>query len=92
MVREPQYHAPYVDESDLEEMIVQEEYYVFPDTTMTVCNLKLRCGFCVIGTSACINKMNFDEDYGRHLAREDAKRKLWELEGYRIKRNRGLAK
>ncbi|MDM1247097.1 hypothetical protein HX005_06835 [Acinetobacter sp. R933-2] len=44
--------------------------------------------FLATGFSACVNKANFDEEIGFHMARDDAykkaKSKLWELEGYRL--------
>lgn len=44
--------------------------------------------FLATGFSACVNKANFDEEIGFHLARDDAfkkaKAKLWELEGHRL--------
>lgn len=82
--------APFITDVDLENMIIGEAYYVFPDTTVTICSLRLRCGFSVIGTSASLTHTSANGTYGRYLAREHAKRRLWELEGYRIKRNRGV--
>lgn len=48
----------------------------------TIIMYKLKNGFTVYGYSACVDPANFDEKIGDHYAREDAKKKLWQLEGY----------
>ena len=63
-------------------MIVGEDYHVFPGTTMTVCALKLRNGFVVVGESAAASPENFDEAIGRRIARENARNRIWALEDY----------
>lgn len=57
-------------------------YYVFPDTTHTVCVLTLKNGFTVTGESACIVPENFDADRGREVALGKAKDKVKMLEAY----------
>ena len=64
--------------------IVGETYYVFPDTTVTVCLLTLKNGFHVIGSSACVSPANFDKQIGEVMARENAMNKCWELLGFRL--------
>lgn len=66
----------------IDEVIIGEDYYVFPGTTITICCLTLRNGFNVIGESASITQENFDEDVGRKVARNRARDKIWVLEGY----------
>lgn len=77
--------APRVTPEQIDSLIVDEYYYIFPDTTVTVCLLELRNGFNVVGTSACASIENFDEELGRALARENARDKIWMLEGYLLK-------
>ena len=77
--------APRVTVAQIDSLIVDEHYYVFPDTTVTVCLLELRNGFNVTGTSACASIENFDEELGRRIARDDARDKIWMLEGYLLK-------
>lgn len=69
----------------IESMIVDEQYYVFPGTTFTCCLLTLKNGFNVAGESACVCPGNFDEKIGRDIAKENAKNKIWMLEGYLLK-------
>lgn len=74
--------APRVTPDHINDVIVSDTYHVFPGTTVTVCLLQLRNGFTVLGEAACVNAQNFDPEIGQKLAREDAKRKIWALEGY----------
>lgn len=67
---------------DINRAIVSADYHVFPETTVTVCCLKLRNGFCAIGYSACLDVADFDEAMGRSEAHKVAVDKIWELEGY----------
>lgn len=69
----------------VESTIVGELYHVFPGTTLTVCCLTLRNGFTVTGESACASPENFDQEVGRCIARDNAKQKIWALEGYLLR-------
>lgn len=52
---------------------------------MTLCVLRLKNGFAVVGTSAPVDPANFNADLGRQLARADAIRQIWPLEGYLLR-------
>jgi len=78
-------NAPRITPDHIEATIASEQYYVFPNTTLTVCCLTLQNGFQVTGESACASPSNFDEEIGRKIARENAKQKIWSLEGYLLK-------
>jgi len=52
---------------------------------LTICILVLKNGFTVTGESACVSPENFDEAIGQRIARENAKRKIWLLEGYLLR-------
>jgi len=75
-------NAPHLTPADIDAVIVGEDYHVFPGTTMTVCALKLRNGFVVVGESAAASPENFDEAIGRRIARENARSRIWALEDY----------
>lgn len=77
--------APRVTAEDIEGEIYAEQYHVFPATTTTVACLTLKSGFTVVGSSACASPENFDLEIGKRLARGDAVRQIWALEGYRLK-------
>lgn len=72
-------------QQDIINVIMDEDYYRFPDTTVTVCCLTLENGYHVIGKSAALDVSNFDQEIGEKVAREDAVRQIWELEGYLLK-------
>ena len=77
--------APRVTPQRVDEVIVGEDYHVFSGTTLTVCCLTLANGFTVTGESACASPENFDTDLGRRIARDNAKQKIWALEGYALR-------
>lgn len=52
---------------------------------LTFCVLVLRNGFTVTGESACASPENFDAEIGRRIARDNAKQKIWALEGYALR-------
>ncbi len=77
--------APRVTPKRLEEVIISEQYHVFPKSTFTACLLTLENGYTVLGESACASPANFDAKLGRKIARENAKNKIWQLEGYLLR-------
>ena len=77
--------APRVTPEHLESVIVSEQYHVFPNSTFTACLLTLKNGYTVLGESACASPENFNAELGRKIARENAKNKIWQLEGYLLK-------
>jgi hypothetical protein len=78
-------NAPRLSPEKIDATIVSEAYHVFPGTTMTVCALKLRNGFVVIGESAAASPENFDAAIGQRIARDNARQKIWALEGYLLR-------
>ena len=78
-------NAPRLTPALIDEQIAAESYHVFPGTTLTVCALTLRNGFQVVGESAAASPANFNEELGRKIARDNARNKIWALEGYALK-------
>jgi len=78
-------NAPRVTQELVESRIVREQYYQFPDTTVTVCLLTLKNGFSVHGVSAAASPENFDEELGRKIARDRAESEIWKFEGYLLR-------
>lgn len=76
--------APRVTPADIDAAIAEETYQVFFGV-LTICVLRLRNGFLVTGESACASPENFDEALGRRIARENARNKIWPLEGYALR-------
>ena len=78
-------NAPRLNSQMISDAIASEQYYVFPGTTMTVCALTLRNGYIVTGESAAASPENFDRDIGRKIAFDNARNKIWALEGYLLR-------
>lgn len=78
-------NAPRLTPALIDAQITGEQYHVFPGTTMTVCALTLRNGYIVLGESAAASPENFDEAIGRRIARDNARNKIWALEGYALR-------
>ena len=77
--------APRVTPDHIEKCIVKEQYHVFDGSTFTSCLLTLVNGFTVHGESACASPENFDLALGKKIARDNAKNKIWMLEGYLLR-------
>jgi hypothetical protein len=70
----------------IDAVIVDETFQVFHDV-LTICVLKLKNGFLVTGESACADPANFNAEIGRKIARENAREKIWMLEGYLLRQH-----
>lgn len=84
-IQEKNLNAPRLTPALIDAAIKEEDYHVFEKTCLTVCCLTLRNGFTVTGESACASPENFDAEIGRKIARENARNKIWMLEGYLLK-------
>jgi len=78
-------NAPRLNPAHIDAQIAGEAYHVFPGTTLTVCALTLRNGFHVVGESAAASPENFDAEIGRKIAKDNARNKIWALEGYLLR-------
>lgn len=56
-------------------------------STLTICVLTLANGTMVTGESNVIDPRNYDERIGREMSYKDAFSKIWQLEGYAMKRD-----
>lgn len=77
-------NAPRINSSIIDSKIMVASYTIF-EPSMTVCCLTLTNGYQVIGESACVSPEHFDKEMGRRIAFNDARNKIWALEGYRLK-------
>lgn len=77
--------APRLTPQLIDATIVAADYHRFPGTTTTVCLLTLKNGFSVVGESACASPENFDEALGKKIAHDNARNKIWQLEGYLLR-------
>lgn len=78
-------NAPRLSPDKIDAAILGEQYHVFPGTTLTVCCLMLRNGYCVTGESAAASPENFNAELGCKIARREAREKIWALEGYLLR-------
>ncbi len=85
MIQDKGLNAPRLNPKMIDDTIVGEYYHVVPNTTMTLCVLTLENGFQVTGESAAVSFANFDKEIGRKVAKDNARDKIWALEGYLLK-------
>ena len=52
---------------------------------LTICILVTETGFTFVGKSAPVEPSNFNAEFGKKLAREDAVRQIWPMEGYLLR-------
>ena len=83
-IQEKGLNAPRLTPALIDETIEKESYHRLTDV-LTVCVLTLRNGFIVIGENACVSPENYNEEIGNKIARENARDKIWVLEGYLLK-------
>jgi hypothetical protein len=69
------------------EAAVDSVQYMYPDNikTMTICTIRLKNGYGLVGKSAAADPENFDAELGRKFAREDAIRSAWPLFAFALR-------
>lgn len=95
-------NAPRLNRQHIDDMIVAEYWVRASDafqqapihpslTCLTLCVLVLKNGYVVTGESACASPDNFNAEIGRKIARDNARNKIWALEGYVLRNKLALA-
>jgi hypothetical protein len=77
--------APRLTPEIIDLVCIKKQFHVFEDSCLTICCLTLLNGFTVTGESACISPKNFNQEIGEKIAFDNAKSKIWQLEGYLLK-------
>lgn len=77
-------NSPRLTPKDIESVIGNVDYHKLTGT-LTVCVITLKNGFTVTGESACVSPENYDKVIGEKIAFENAREKIWLLEGYRLR-------
>lgn len=77
--------APRLTPDMISNKIRDIRFHQFPGTTLTICALELQNGFMVVGESAAASPKNFDAEIGRNIAFDNARKKIWNLEGYLLR-------
>lgn len=75
-------NAPRLAPSDIDRVIVGETFTALPSGKCLICEVTLKNGFTVRGEACAVSKENFDLNIGMRVSREDARQKIWQLEGY----------
>lgn len=78
-------NAPRLTPDLIDSVITDCDYWFFPKAQLTICVLILKNGFSVIGESAWASPENFNKEIGEKIAFENARSKIWQLEGYLLK-------
>ena len=84
MIQEKNLNAPRLTPQLIEDTVKKCEFHKLTDV-LTVCVLTLQNGFTVTGESACASPENYDKGIGEKIARENAIKKIWPLQGYLLK-------
>jgi hypothetical protein len=86
-IQEKGLDAPRLTPDLISAKIKHTDFHVFNSTCLTVCCLTLENGFTVTGESACASPENFNAEIGEKLSFEQARNKIWMLEGYLLKQS-----
>lgn len=78
-------NAPRLSPALIDAAIVSSQFHVFEGSTTTVALLTLKNGYTVVGESACASPENFDQELGQKIAFDNARNKIWALEGYLLR-------
>lgn len=71
--------------TQINDMIVDESYQIVPNSTTTICTIRLPNDFIVVGESSATHREEFDAEMGEKYARKNAIDKIFAMEGYRAK-------
>ena len=78
--------APRLTPAMIDAVIVGTTYHRLPDCYATVCRLALANGHVVYGINpGPVSAENFNPQIGEQVALEDARRTVWQLEGYLLR-------
>lgn len=76
--------APRITLAPIEAEIVDKCFWQPQNTTVTVCLIKLKNGYTVVGHAACVSTTNFDADLGEKIAYQHAIDQCWSLFGFQL--------
>lgn len=81
-IQEKGLNAPRLTPEDIDAKIRDKTFTNLPSGKCVICEITLQNGFTVRGESACVSPKNFDQEIGNKIAFENARNKIWQLEGY----------
>ena len=83
-IQEKNLNAPRLTPQLIDSKIVDKSFHKLTDV-LTVCVLTLQNGYIVTGESACASPENYNKEIGEKIAFDNARDKIWALEGYLLK-------
>jgi len=84
IIQEKGLTAPRVTMDHIQAAIEDKVFTRVEGTNVTICVLKLKNGFTVIGHSACVSDENFDMELGKKIAESNATDQCWQLFGFHL--------
>jgi len=84
-IQNKELNAPRLSPAHIDSQIKEIRYHRVEGTTTTICSLILMNGFVVNGESASASLANFNADLGNKIAFDNARDKIWMLEGYLLR-------
>ena len=81
-IQELRLNAPRLTPELIDSKIKSVTYTIMPSSKVMVCELTLENGFTVRGEGSSVSKANFNEEIGKQISYENARDKIWQLEGY----------
>ena len=82
MIKQKALTAPRLTPADIDAKIRGETFTNLPSGKCVICEITLANGFTVRGEAACVSPANFDQEIGNKVAYENARDKIWQIEGY----------
>ena len=81
-IKEKGLEAPRLSPDKIDAAIKGKTFTNLPSGKCVICEITLQNGFTVRGESACVSVANFNQEIGNQIAFENARNKIWQLEGY----------
>lgn len=82
MIQDKGLNAPRLTPADIDAVITGVTYTRLPSRKCLICEITLKNGFTVRGEAACVSPENFDQEIGEKVSFQNARDKIWQLEGY----------
>jgi len=75
-------NAPRLTPDAIDAKIKSKTFTKLPSGKCMICEITLQNGYTVRGEAATVSPENFDQEIGEKISFEDARDKIWQLEGY----------
>ncbi len=81
-IQEKGLNAPRLTPADIDAKIKGKTFTNLPSGKCTICEITLLNGYTIRGEAACVSPANFNQEIGNKISYENARDKIWQLEGY----------